>query len=107
MKLFSPPRCSLHDALAGRMLTGLIIEEGRLFLRLTDRTVCVDLATRAWNNEKRAGAWLSFPGWLLIRRVIQDASQVTLDISGALYSARISARLVHGDWMLVMPKQIF
>jgi hypothetical protein len=107
MRLFAPPGRSLPDALAGRVLTGLIVETGRLFLRLPDETICVDLATRDWRTEKRSDVWLTFPGWLLIRRVVQDNSQVSLDISGALYSARISARLVHGEWTLVMPKQIF
>ena len=93
---------SLQRTLAGRDLTGILVEDGNLLLRFPDATMVVDLSTRAYRFQPILATWLTFPGWLRIVRVIQDQSQIILVVSGALFTARIIIRRTKDDWRMVL-----
>ena len=99
----APP--TLDQVLAERLLTGLFIEDERLYLRFVDSVVTVDLTTRAFQFGGRKihhTAWLSLAGWLRVTRVLEEKTQLTLEVSGALYTARIHARCSEGrGWFLI------
>lgn len=95
-----PP--SLHHAIAGRDLTGILVDDGSLLLRFPDATMVVNLSTRTYCFQPVLATWLTFPGWLRIARVIQDQSQIILVVSGALFTARIIIRRTKDDWRMVL-----
>jgi hypothetical protein len=95
-----PP--SLQRAIAGRDLTGILLEDGNLLLRFPDATMVIDLSTRAYRFQPILATWLTFPGWLRIARVIEDQSQIILVVSGALFSARIIIRRAKDDWRMIL-----
>ncbi len=72
-------------------------------LRFSDNSaVVVDLSTRKV-EEKSAHdykEWLMLPGWVRIANVIEDANQIILVVSGAIYTARISFRFSHQRWQI-------
>lgn len=103
--LLAPRRRSLQNALTGRLLTGLYLDGSRLHLRLSDAAVAIDLNTRACRQEPHK-IWLVFPGWLRISRVFQDAHQVVLETSGAIYSTRIRICQKQGRWQVVFPSRL-
>ncbi len=96
----------LQDILAGRLLTGLFLEDACLHLRFTDAVMVVDLATRSHRFEPQRDVWLSFPGWLRIARVLQDTDQIVIETTGAVYSSRISIRHTQGTWQVLFPKAV-
>ncbi len=94
-------RRTINDLLTGRLLTGIIINEGILSLRCTDARIEVDLDTRSWKFGSSPDYWLTFPGLLRIARVLEDESQIVLVISGALYSSKIAIRK-KTDWRILL-----
>jgi hypothetical protein len=44
---------------------------------------------------------MTFPGWLRIARVLQDDSQVTLEVYGALFTSRLVLRKSDGAWRVI------
>ncbi|MBI1793426.1 MAG: hypothetical protein HYR70_04460 [Chloroflexi bacterium] len=93
---------SLHRAIAGRDLTGILVDDGNLLLRFSDAMVVVDLSTRAHRFQPVLATWITFPGWLRIARVIEDQSQVILVVSGALFTARIVIRHINNEWRMIL-----
>jgi hypothetical protein len=89
---------SLQRAIAGRILTGILVEENNLYLRFVDSTLCVDLHTRAYKFQPVQVYWLTLPGWLRVTRVIEDQHQVILETSGSLFTARIIVRKAGKEW---------
>ena len=89
---------SLHRAIAGRVLTGILIEEENLLLRFVDATLRVNLKTRTYGFQPVQVHWLTLPGWLRVTRVIQDQHQVILETSGNLFTARIVVRETECEW---------
>ena len=83
---------TIKELLVGRLLTGIIINEGILSLRCTDARIEVDLNARSWKFGSSPDYWLTFPGLLRIAGVLEDKSQIVLIISGALYSSKIAIR---------------
>ena len=83
---------TIKELLVGRLLTGIIINEGILSLRCTDARIEVDLGARSWKFGSSPDYWLTFPGLLRIAGVLEDKSQIVLIISGALYSSKIAIR---------------
>jgi hypothetical protein len=101
MNLFAHRPPSLHKAIAGRALTGLLLQDNSLFLRFVDATLALDLDTRAFIFRPLRGHWMTFPGWLRIARVLQDDSQVTLEVCGALFTSRLVLRKSDGAWRVI------
>jgi hypothetical protein len=93
-----PP--SLHHAIAGRLLTGILVEEDNLFLRFVDATLRVNLKTRSYSFNPVPVHWLILPGWLRVVRVIEDQYQVILETSGSLFTARIVVREIEREWRI-------
>ena len=93
---------SLHRAVAGRSLTGILIDDGNLLLRFTDAAMVIDLSKRTFAFRRVLADWLTFPGWLRISRVIEDQNQIILEVSGALFTSRIAIRKTDGDWKIVL-----
>jgi hypothetical protein len=89
---------SLHRAIAGRILTGILVEEDNLLLRFVDATLRIDLNTRVYKFQSVLVHWLTLPGWLRVTRVIEDQHQVILEISGGLFTARIVVRETEREW---------
>jgi hypothetical protein len=103
----APPKChTLQDALTGRLLTGLFIEDNCLHLRFTDAVMTVDLDARTYRYGPQREVWLAFPGWLRIEHVLQDSSQIVLETSGTVYSSRISIRHTQGRWQIFFPSRV-
>ena len=99
------PHRSLQDALVGRLLTGIFIDEDdpHLHLRFTDAVLGIDLTTGEYLFKESRAVWLSFPGWLRIVKVLRDTSQIVLITSGAVYSAALTIRNSKGRWSIVFP----
>jgi hypothetical protein len=95
-----PP--SLRDAIAGRDLTGILVEDDNLLLRFPDAAMVIDLPTRTYRFQTVLATWLTFPGWLRIAHVIEDKSQVILVVSGALFTARIIIRHTKNGWRMIL-----
>jgi len=91
---------SLHHAIAGRVLTGILIEEESLLLRFVDATLRVNLKTRVYKFQPVLAHWLTLPGWLRVTRVIEDQHQVILETSGGLFIARIIVREIENEWRI-------
>ena len=89
---------SLHRAIAGRILTGILVEEDNLLLRFVDATLRIDLNTRVYKFQSVLVHWLTLPGWLRVTRVIEDQHQVILETSGGLFTARIVVREIEHEW---------
>ena len=89
---------SLHRAIAGRILTGILVEEDNLLLRFVDATLRINLQTRAYKFQPVLVHWLTLPGWLRVTRVIEDQHQVILETSGSLFTARIIVRETEREW---------
>ena len=91
--------------IAGRELSGFLLDGDKALVRLrfSDNTaVLIDLTTRVV-KEKSAHdykEWLMLPGWLRIINVIEDASQIILVVSGAIYTSRISIRFSQRRWQI-------
>lgn len=94
-------RRSLKELLSNKLLTGIYLEDGLLYLRLTDAVITVDLNTREWSFSKKRRIWLVFPGLLRIAQVQEDHHQVVLIISGAIFSSKISLRKKK-EWNLLL-----
>jgi hypothetical protein len=99
-------KVSLQEAICGRDLTGLYLEEetNELHLRFIDSTLTIHLGTRDIEFRKRdiaSSMWLSFPGWLRVTRVIEDGHQISLVVSGAIYTMRIVVRESHQHWHIL------
>ena len=95
-----PP--SLQRAIAGRDLTGILLEDGNLLLRFPDAMMVIELSTRAYRFQPILATWMTFPGWLRIVSVIEDQSQIILVVSGALFTARIIIRKTKDGWRMVL-----
>ena len=97
-------RSKLHRILAGRILTGILLDNGdpHLLLRFQDATMLVNLETRSHSFQSIQATWMMFPGWLRITRVVEDRSQVILEVSGALFIAHIAVRKIGGEWRMVL-----
>ena len=95
-----PP--SLQCAIAGRDLTGILVDDGNLLLRFPDAMMVVDLSTRTYHFQSVLATWMTFPGWLRIARVIEDQSQIILVVSGALFTARIIIRSTKNGWQMIL-----
>ena|ERR1700690_443753 len=93
---------SLQQAIAGRGLTGILIDDGNLLLRFTDAAMVIDLSKRTFAFRRVLADWIIFPGWLRITRVIEDQNQIILEVSGALFTSRIVVRRADGDWKIVL-----
>ena len=92
---------TLKELLTGRLLTGIIANEGILSLRCTDARIEIDLSARSWEFGSSPDYWLSLPRLLRIARVLEDESQIVLVISGALYSSKIAIRK-KTDWRILL-----
>ena len=92
---------SLHSAIAGRILTGLLIEENNLLLRFTDTSMIVNLPDRTFAFRTIQAHYITFPGWLRVMHVAQDQSQIILEVLGGLYTARISICFTNNNWKIV------
>jgi hypothetical protein len=97
----SPEKPSLQRAIAGRDLTGIMLDDGNLLLRFTDAQMVINLSDRTFRFQHVLSDWITFPGWIRISRVIEDQSQIILEVSGALFTARIAVRQTNSDWMIV------
>ena len=95
-------KSSLHRAIAGHNLTGILIDDGNLLLRFNEAAMVVDLSKRTFAFRRVLADWITFPGWLRITRVIEDQNQIILEVSGALFTSRIAVRRVEGDWKIVL-----
>ena len=95
-----PP--SLQHVIAGRDLTGILVDGGNLLLRFPDAMMIIDLAARTYRFQPILATWLTFPGWLRIVRVIEDQSQIILVVSGALFTARIIIRSTKDGWRMIL-----
>lgn len=96
----------LAPALRGRELKALFLDAGEDMVRLCfsdNSAVAINLQTRAVNSirVKEYPVWISLPGWVRIADVTEDASQIVLVVSGTIYTARISLRLVRERWRIV------
>jgi len=92
---------SLASALRGRELNALFLEGDNqtLRLRFSDNSAAViNLCTRDLEmvSAHKYKEWLTLPGWVRIANFIEDASQIILVVSGAIYTARISFRFSQG-----------
>jgi hypothetical protein len=100
-----PKKNELMSIITGRELSGFLLDSDRALLRLrfSDNTaVLIDLTSRVV-MEKSAydyKEWLMLPGWLRIINVIEDASQIILVVSGAIYTSRISFRHSQKRWQI-------
>ena len=74
-------KSSLHQAIAGRSLTGMLIDDGNLLLRFNDAAMVVDLSKRTFAFRRVLADWITFPGWLRITRVIEHQNQIILEVS--------------------------
>ncbi len=101
---FSVPRCkpALQRVVAGRILTGILIDDGNLLLRFVDAMLIVDLSKRICRFQSVLANWMILPGWLRVVRVIEDQNQIIMVVSGALYTAHIIVRKVGGEWNIVL-----
>lgn len=100
-----PRRNSLASAICGRELSGLLLEEDNLTLRLRfsdNSAVVVNLSTRQVEEKSARDykEWLMLPGWVRIANVLEDANQIILIVSGAIYTSRISIRFSHQRWQI-------
>jgi len=97
---------TLHQALTGRLLTGIWLEADHFYLRLSDCKITdINLVDRHLTTGERPDGgnkapWITFPGWLKILRVLQDSTQIILEV-GALYTARICVRRSKERWRIV------
>ncbi len=102
MFLLAPNKASLHQAIAGRDLIGIMLDDGNLLLRFIDAAMVINLSERTYRFQRVLSDWIAFPGWLRVARVIEDQNQVILEVSGAIYTARIAVRKSgNDDWHIV------
>ena len=95
---------SLASAISGRELNALFLDDDlTLRLRFSDNSAAVvNLCTRDFEmvSGHKYKEWLTLPGWVRIANVIEDANQIILVVSGAIYTARISFRFSHQRWQI-------
>jgi hypothetical protein len=109
LRVLGPPlpktkrKALLKEILPGRLLTGLFVEDDQLYLRFTDAVMTVNLPTRdySFGGRKPADCWLGLFGWLRIQRVYEEQTQITLEVGGTLYTARIHVRHSQDRWHIV------
>lgn len=96
---------SLASAINGRELNALSLDDDNqtLRLRFSDNSAAViNLCTRDFEmvSAHKYKEWLTLPGWVRIANIIEDANQIILVVSGAIYTARISFRFSHQRWQI-------
>ena len=96
---------SLETAICGRELNALILDDDNqtLRLRFSDNSAAViNLCKRDFEmvSAHKYKEWLTLPGWVRIANVIEDANQIILVVSGAIYTSRISFRFSHQRWQI-------
>ena len=69
---------------------------------MDEATLVVHLSDHTFSFQRVCATWLTFPGWLRISRVSEDSNQVILEVSGGLFTARITARNLDGEWKIVL-----
>jgi len=97
---------SLASVIRGRELNALFLHDDNqtLRLRFSDNSAAVvNLYTRDFEmvSAHKYKEWLTLPGWVRIANVIEDASQIILVVSGAIYTARISFRFSNQRWQIL------
>ena len=92
---------SLDRAIAGRNLTGIMLDDGNLLLRFTDAQMIINLSDRTFRFHHVLSDWITFGGWLRVSHVIEDQSQIILEVTGAIFTARIAVRKTGDDWHIV------
>ena len=98
-------KLSLASAICGRELNALILDDDNQTLRLRfsdNNAAVINLYTRDFEmvSAHKYKEWLTLPGWVRIANVIEDARQIVLIVSGAIYTARISFRYSHQRWQI-------
>lgn len=91
-KIFTP-RHTLRAAICGRELTGLYVTESTARFRFSEgNAVLVNLETRNFRPFRPTlmSEWITFPGWLRVVDVKESVGQISLTVSGAIYSSRIT-----------------
>lgn len=100
-----PRKNHLASIICGRELSGLLLEDDNQTMRMRfsdNSAVIVDLTTRKVEEKSARDykEWLMLPGWVRIANVIEDANQIILVVSGAIYTSRISFRFSHQQWQI-------
>lgn len=95
-------KASLKNAISGRMLTAIYVEGSNLYLRLSDAIVTINLDTREYRfgGRRPDDFWIVPFGWLRISRLLEEQSQIILEVAGSLYSARIYVRFAENRWFI-------
>ncbi|MFZ5883987.1 MAG: hypothetical protein ACOYYI_09435 [Chloroflexota bacterium] len=102
---FFSKRPSLAAVLTGRELNALYLDNDTTAARLRfsdGSAVAIDLRSRRSSpiKAKEYPVWIALPGWVRITNVLEDASQIILVVSGAIYTARISLRVSRDRWQI-------
>lgn len=100
-----PKKNCLASTICGRELSGLLLEDDNQTVRLRfsdNSAVVVNLSTRQIEEKSARDykEWLMLPGWVRIANIIEDANQIILVVSGAIYTSRISIRFSHQRWQI-------
>ena len=101
--LFHPRPHTLSTELCGRELNGVFIEGDSARLRFSDNSaVVLNLESRAFFHETARSwkEWISFPGWLRITGVDELPEEISLTVSGAIYSSRICLKKHGVHWQI-------
>lgn len=101
--LFRPRPPSLSTEIYGRELNGVFIEGDSAWLRFSDNSAfVVNLETLAFSRTPARSwkEWISFPGWLRITGVDEHPEEISLTVSGAIYSSRICLKKQGVRWQI-------
>jgi hypothetical protein len=101
--LFTERLPTLKSSVCGRELTGLFITESTARFRFSEGdAILINLETRNFRpfRPKLFTEWITFPGWLRVVDVKESASQITLTVSGAIYSSRITLTNKGDHWQM-------
>lgn len=96
-------RPTLATALNGGELNAFYLDDDTARFRFSDGSaVAIDLRSRRSSpiKAKEYPVWITLPGWVRITNVLEDASQIILVVSGAIYTARISLRFSRDRWQI-------
>ena len=102
-QIFSRKKPSLHSEICGREITGMFLGTEAARLRFSDGSaVSISLDTRRFlfHRANLFSEWISFPGWLRITGVNELPEEISLTVSGAIYSSRICFKEQGAHWQI-------
>ncbi len=93
--------------LRGRMFAAFYLDGTLMFLRMQGSVARMDLENGrlTFVRPEVVPYWVALPGWIRIRRVHEQKSQIQIEV-GELYFNVITIRRSKREWCVVFPRRL-